>query len=1047
VAPLGTSCDDGNNCTTGDACQGGTCTGSGSGFVGPGEQCASATPVTPGPFGNFRCLLEEITGKTKNILTLRTATTAETWQLRGTLDFVFSPPQASFDRVSVSGSQTRTSAQNAISLLRDSSVASSGSADQSSGNIQVKMPMRLIQPDGTESAMVLSFTGILADRILMGQAVAASLSGTTTPSAEVDLFCREQFLDANARIDYKLGATGDLVLVDTAIGIGTPAVSAIRQAQGPNDFLVETRSTTNEILDQFALSRPLFFDRPAGPEMEDSSLAIPFSNRIQTILIRDSIGSVVESIDLTTSINTFCNASGSQQCDYRAGKAIRPVVYAANTPPRILHLPAPTSDNPNQVLPLPSSPRVVGDAITVTSNSLDLQPSVALDASGNAVVVWRRDYQDIMAEEISKDGTITHGPLKINDTICAQAWIPPGHPEDVIEYATTYTSGPRVARSPDGTFVVGWSGIIDVKVNSSGTHVQDAITCARVMNKDFSPATSPILVAPVGDVYVEFYQSYFDLAMDDSHAFVVTWDGFSENSHHYKVYAQGFSPTGTTKLTNPLSVGSVSSADSIYPTIALDQNGKAVIAWLQAEIHSISDDSNGYPGLVKMQRFNADMSKIGDVLDVGSSKHAGIPDVAVSHDGSKIFLVGRTTSNAVWSSTYDFATGKSVVDTFQANARQNGKQRYPIVAKNDNGELMVAWMDDVGTGSETSSLVSAQMFKDSGLPEDIDFTVSTENVIDVAKIPEWRDPEGFFFDAAASANDFVAVWQTSDGILLQRINGGPFSCPQSDSCKQAVPLRVTGPAQDKLNVEIFKGAFRDDDGKMQTEWPYYWSSDNEFVRAVVSSMVNGFYVNDELRTNAGKLNVFYAVSCDTTPGGYAYSDTSTSPSAPGYSVNCHDLPGFIANGLNQASGSAKGVLVSGHTNNPLKGVTNGTTFGVNIIHEFDTDHLSTFVHEYSHAAFSLSDEYDCGGLMDTAYSEATAPVLPNAYTSAQHCANRSAHPSDCRALPNCQNEGKSLYIADKNTDNAPRDVMSGYPGFQYHEDCVREPARILDQKK
>jgi hypothetical protein len=60
--------------------------------------------------------------------------------------------------------------------------------------------------------------------------------------------------------------------------------------------------------------------------------------------------------------------------------------------------------------------------------------------------------------------------------------------------------------------------------------------------------------------------------------------------------------------------------------------------------------------------------------------------------------------------------------------------------------------------------------------------------------------------------------------------------------------------------------------------------------------------------------------------------------------------------------------VSGHTNNPLKGVTNGTTFGVNIIHEFDTDHLSTFVHEYSHAAFSLSDEYDCGGLMDTAYS-------------------------------------------------------------------------------
>jgi hypothetical protein len=40
-----------------------------------------------------------------------------------------------------------------------------------------------------------------------------------------------------------------------------------------------------------------------------------------------------------------------------------------------------------------------------------------------------------------------------------------------------------------------------------------------------------------------------------------------------------------------------------------------------------------------------------------------------------------------------------------------------------------------------------------------------------------------------------------------------------------------------------------------------------------------------------------------------------------------------------------------------------------------------------------------------------------------------------------------VYVADKNTDGTPRDIMTGYPGFQYHEDCVREPEGVFAQYK
>ena len=395
------------------------------GYVGPGEQCPNPSkPPVPGPFGDFSCLLEGTNAANK--LTLRTGATTEEWQLRGTLKFSLEATNATLTNASVEGFASPNLATNDVFLLRDRGVAGAGTVDLNTGAIQADLPFLLIRQNQPDSALKMSLTGTVTDHILQGVAHAAVPPGGAT-TADLKIFCREQFLDAFVAASYQFDAAGKISLGETYVAQGSPAIPALRHAMEAGDFLFETRSKTNEVLDQFVVKRPIPMrgEATAGVTM---FLTVPLSNRIQTILLRNISGQIVAIRDLSSPIASFCAADGSQYCDYVAGGPLRKVLYAPNTPPPALGLDPPPPGGTGVVAPLPSSSRIVQGELTVATTPDDRQPSVALDADGNAVVVWRRDYQDIMMTGIANDNTVSFGPVVVNDTFCAIAWLPPPGP-------------------------------------------------------------------------------------------------------------------------------------------------------------------------------------------------------------------------------------------------------------------------------------------------------------------------------------------------------------------------------------------------------------------------------------------------------------------------------------------------------------------------------------------------------------------------------------------------------------------------------------------
>jgi hypothetical protein len=1084
----GGACADGNGCTTADTCENGVCVGSGSGFVGPGEQCAPATPTTPGPFGNFHCLLEEVPSTGKNILHLGAGTLSGSWILRGTMDFSLTAAGAKLTKLSATGQHDRLSLQNGIVLALDRNATSSGSVDTTNGNVQVNLPVLAFGPSGDRVNTSLYFVGQIGDRVLQGSAAA---SGAVT--AQIQLFCREQFMNTVASVTFQLDQAGNFVAQGPIeIFGGTPTMPGPRSIPGSEDLVVEFVSVTGEILDQYGIGQP--WDPTAT---SDVTVRPPLSNRLGAVRLRTAAGNALATADLAAAIDSFCGGTGSQYCDYRADAPVREVVYAADMRPRILDLEPPTSDNPNQIRPLPASSRLDGETKTIASGARDIQPSVAMDGSGNAVVVWRRllddgpsSRYDIMAQGISNDGTIAFGPVKVNDPYCSSS---PGE-----EYATSgpLTFRPRVARSPDGTFVVAWGGYYPLLLGAGGEEprfVHVGNICARVLNADGTFFTDhPISVVTDSDWWfnvetgpIDWWTTYFDVAIAEwppptpRHSFIVTWSGrYPESSPRhdndwYKIWARSFGADGDPLSgPEPVLVGLNNSAHLLYPTVAASGDGFGVIAWLEAS-GEVKSSASGLAGHAKMQRVYPNMiTKVGGPIDGPSI--AGIPDATLLWNREDFGLVGRTGTDTIWSTRYDFGSGNAIGTALTLNARHGGKQRRPVLANGADGEIMAAWMDDVGIGSGTGSVIAAQLFDGSSLPEDIDFTVSTQAAIDVPKIPDLADAssvaaecqaaseprdycvhgddpylfqDGFGFDVATSGHHFAVVWQSTDGILLQRVRGGRPACPDGTDCGRAIPLRITGAAKDKIDVILSPGeVIREDTGRVDPSFTEPYTSASEFARVAVDLIVNGYLASNIFPDYSSEFNFYYDMTQGIRHMKYSggqckglRGDDSTEGAKPEYigyngESSFADAGGVIFRQMDWQSGGCLQYSTAGGLSIMRKPLSEDVRTGP--IRPFwvqNTTNYGTFLHESGHALFGLRDEYcSVSAWEDTAFHSNTfgTPSLDGQ----ERCTTRSRSPGTCRRIPEC-----SYWVADPDTD-----LMFGGNRTQFGLDCQRRAQCVIE---
>ncbi|WP_228527064.1 cadherin-like domain-containing protein, partial [Noviherbaspirillum soli] len=361
------------------------------------------------------------------------------------------------------------------------------------------------------------------------------------------------------------------------------------------------------------------------------------------------------------------------------------------------------------------------------------QAAVAVGANGNTVVVWTADK--------AEDGD-RHG-------IFGQLFDAHGDPVGIqFQVNTSFhdeQQNAAVGMAADGSFVVTWQsrsgdlgesgwGIRAQRFDQAGNKIaSEFVVNALTANEQTSPAIAvaadgQFVIAWASSVNNDVYVRHFDrlgnalsgdiqanpvnigatqsapsvgIAKDGS--FLVAWQSDSGGTGK-SVFAQRFTALG---MPSGLSfrVNAWDANDQIAPTVAMNGNGYAVIAWTSA---NQDGDKNG----IYAQRYNPDGSAAGGEFRVNSItvNDQSHPSAAIDGAGNVLIAwssVGQDNggSTGVYAQRYD-AGGAAVGAAFLVNTTTAQNQQAPVVAMSPLGSAAIAWEGN-GVGDTNGVFVAS----------------------------------------------------------------------------------------------------------------------------------------------------------------------------------------------------------------------------------------------------------------------------------------------------------------------------------------------------
>jgi uncharacterized repeat protein (TIGR01451 family) len=369
-------------------------------------------------------------------------------------------------------------------------------------------------------------------------------------------------------------------------------------------------------------------------------------------------------------------------------------------------------------------PTPVGPELRVNTYTTSWQwnPSVAMDADGDFVVVWASSVQDgdstgVYAQRYRSDGTPDGGEFRVNTT------------------TTDYQGAPSVAMDADGDFVVAWECICQSD-NDWGVYAQRYTSDGTPDGGEFQVNT-----------YTTNYQWLPSVAMDADGDFVIAWESYRQDGSDWGVYAQRYTSDGTPDG-DEFQVNTYTSGGQWYFSVAMDADGDFIIAWS-------SDGQDGDDYGVYAQRYQNDGTPDGSEFQVNTytASAQGRPSVAMDADGD--FVIAWDSWVQGFSDVEEYAQrytsdGMPVGSEFQVNTYTTDWQYMPSVAMDTEGDFVIAWQSYGQDGSDYG--VYAQRYTSDGTPDGGEFQVNTYT----------NDRQLYPSVATDSEGDFVVAW-TSDG--------------------------------------------------------------------------------------------------------------------------------------------------------------------------------------------------------------------------------------------------------------------------------------------
>lgn len=340
-------------------------------------------------------------------------------------------------------------------------------------------------------------------------------------------------------------------------------------------------------------------------------------------------------------------------------------------------------DEPKPFVPFESDELKVDQ----TRASDESEPAVALDDSGNALVVWSSNdggRLDVMARYYRSNGKPLGDEFRVNAFTR----------EDQYE--------PDVAALGDGKFVVVWTsetqdgsnqGIIGQRIDARGRRLGEAFVVNDVTSGN---------------------QSRASVASDADGDYIVAWeDSYGRDGDGSGIYARRFAKGGS-RGGEAILVNDVTAGNQAFPNLDLDDDGDFTV------VYALSN------GAIAARSFKADLSPIALGFQVNQSFDLGNTQARVDLDEDGDYAV-------VWKQLfYDQATNEG--DIFVRRFKRDGEpigdeQRHgtilddisPDVAIDADGSALLTWWV-----TDFTSVLHTQLLDSEGGPDGPEFSLTSQ---------------------------------------------------------------------------------------------------------------------------------------------------------------------------------------------------------------------------------------------------------------------------------------------------------------------------------
>jgi len=374
-----------------------------------------------------------------------------------------------------------------------------------------------------------------------------------------------------------------------------------------------------------------------------------------------------------------------------------------------------------------SSGRPIGENFKINEGrSVWGNPAVAMDSSGNFVVVWigAKETGCILGKRFNSSGKPIGDEFQISSK-------PP-----TLEGSW---DRPAIAMHPSGDFVVVW------KQREGGGMLSGSL-CARMYDR-FGNPKGGIIKIDTGLVFVP------SVAMNYSGDFVVIW----WRAKAWEIEVRRYNKFGEPKGKKSVIVENCFSALHMPPMIdiAMDSAGNFSVVWENdGDIYFQPFNYNGSP-LDSVRKVNDDSVEDWDPCQIW-------PTISMDKSGRNIVIAWHDNRNTsrynlitdIYAQRYDFQY-HPIGRNFQVDEkREEFYEReacYPSVAMDDSGNFVVVWVDDRGRSPPYSfghHHVYGQRYNSKGEEIDGNFRI-TDGGTDVQFCPSV---------SMNKKGDFVTVW-------------------------------------------------------------------------------------------------------------------------------------------------------------------------------------------------------------------------------------------------------------------------------------------------